>query len=100
MTQSLAISKTITNMAQLQERFTLIPADSDRFFPEWHENLPELTETERAFLDKIKRRFIRHRLQGELPEGTVNMLIVAHLLEMAGFYDEPFLLTNEKSVEI
>ncbi|MEQ8538770.1 MAG: hypothetical protein RIB93_15145 [Coleofasciculus sp. D1-CHI-01] len=79
MTQSLAISQAITNMAQLQERFTLNPADSDLFFPEWHDNLPELTETERAFLDKIKRRFVRHRMQGELAEATVNMLIVAHL---------------------
>lgn len=87
-------------MAQLQERFTLLPASSDSFFTEWHENLPELTETEEAFLDKIKRRFVRHRMQGELAEGTVNMLIVAHLLELAGFYDEPFMITNEKSVEV
>lgn len=100
MTQSLAISQAITNMAQLQERFVLMLADSDRFFTEWYENLPELTETERAFLDKIKRRFVRHRQQGELAEGTVNMLIIAHLLELAGFYDEPFLITNEYSVEV
>ncbi|EDX78616.1 Type I restriction enzyme R protein N terminal domain protein [Coleofasciculus chthonoplastes PCC 7420] len=100
MTQSLAISQAITNMAQLQQRFTLNPADSDLFFPEWHDNLPGLTETERAFLDKIKRRFVRHRMQGELAEATVNMLIVAHLLELAGLYDEPFLITNEYSVDV
>ena len=100
MTQALPISKTITTMAQLQERFALEPADTDRFFPEWHEDLPALTAAEQALLDKIKQRFVRHRTRGEIPEGTVNMLIVAHLLEAAGFYDEPFFITNEHSVEV
>ncbi|NET37347.1 MAG: type I restriction endonuclease subunit R [Cyanothece sp. SIO1E1] len=100
MTQALAISKTITSMAQLQERFTLLPAEHDGFFTEWYEDLPELAKAERAFLDKIKHRFVRHRQQGELAEGTVNMLIIAHLLELAGLYDEPFLITNEYSVEV
>lgn len=100
MTQSLSLARTITSMAQLQERFTIAPAADDNFFPEWHDRLPELTEAERSFLDKIKHRFHRHRASGEMAESTVNMLVVAHLLELAGFYDEPFLITNGYAIEI
>lgn len=59
-----------------------------------------MTAAERSFLDKVKHRFDRHRASGEMAESTVNMLIVAHLLELAGFYDEPFLISNEYAVEI
>ena len=99
MTQSLSIARTITSIAQLQERFTIAPATDDNFFPEWRDRLPQLTEAERSFLDKIKHRFHRHRASGEMAESTVNMLVIAHLLELAGFY-EPFLITNEYAIEI
>ncbi|MEQ9367495.1 MAG: hypothetical protein RIG63_00480 [Coleofasciculus chthonoplastes F3-SA18-01] len=63
MSQSLAISQTITNMAQLQERFTLIPADSDLFFPEWHDNLPELTFNPRQPNRNAYYEFLNEALQ-------------------------------------
>ncbi len=100
MTQGTAIARVITSMAQLQERFAIVPATDDNFFPEWRDRLPELTAAEQSFLDKIKYRFDRHRASGEMAESTVNMLVVAHLLELAGFYDEPFLITNEYAVEM
>lgn len=100
MVQSLAISQAITSIADVEERFHLAPTDNDQFFTEWFQDLPELTENEKASLDKVRHRFFRHRRQRELAEGTVNLLLVSPLLELAGFYDQPFLITTEPQVEI
>ena len=99
MVQSLAISRAITTMATLRE-FNLIPASNNQFFTEWFQDLPELTGEEKATLDKIRSRFARHRRRGEIAEGTINLLLVSPLLELAGFYDEPFYITTEPQVEI
>jgi len=100
MVQSLAISRAITTTAEVEEKFNLTPADHDQFFTEWFQDLPDLTDEEKASLDKVKHRFYRHRRRGELAEGTVNLLLVSPLLEMAGFFDEPFLIKTEPQVEI
>ncbi|MCY7272237.1 MAG: type I restriction endonuclease subunit R, partial [Phormidesmis sp. CAN_BIN44] len=70
------------------------------FFPEWCENLPPLTDAERASLDLIRRRFIYHRQDGDLTEGTVTLLMGSPLLEMTGFYDHPFKMRGEASIEL
>jgi hypothetical protein len=100
MVQTLAISKAITSIAELRQRFNLTPTDNDQFFTEWFQDLPDLTDEEKASLDKVKHRFSRHRDRGELAEGTVNLLLVSRLLELAGFYDDPFFITTEPQVEI
>jgi hypothetical protein len=100
MVQTVAIAKAIASMAELRERFNLTPTDNDQFFTEWFQDLPELTIEEKATLDKVKHRFFRHRNRSQLAEGTVNLLLVSPLLELAGFYDDPFFITTEPQVEI
>jgi hypothetical protein len=72
MVETVAISKAITSMAEVEERFNLFPTSDRRFFTEWFQDLPELTEEEKVSLDKVRQRFSRHRRRGELAEGTVN----------------------------
>ena len=101
MPQTLAISKRIVSLAQLKERWpTLRQTEQDNFFSEWQESLPTLTTAEIARLEQYHHRYQRHRDQGELSESTVKLLLVFPLLELAGFYDEPFFLSGEQSVEI
>lgn len=100
MVQTLAISKNISTLAQLREKFNLVPTENAQFFTEWFQDLPELTDEEKAKLDKLKSQFSRHRDRGELAEGTVNLLLISPLLELAGFYDEPFFISTEPPVEI
>jgi hypothetical protein len=40
-----------------------------------------------------------HRAEGDLPEGTVMLLVMSPLLAIAGFYDPPFKIAA-KSVEL
>lgn len=100
MVQTLAISKAITTIADVEEKFNLTPTDDKQFFTEWFQDLPELTDEEKITLDKVRHRLSRHRRRGNLAEGTVNLLVVSPLLELAGFYDEPFFIRTEPQVEI
>ncbi|NEQ65665.1 MAG: type I restriction endonuclease subunit R [Symploca sp. SIO2D2] len=100
MVQTKPISKTITSLDDLEERFNLHPTENQQFFPEWHQDLPELTDFEIATLDQIRNRFLRHRKRGSLAEGTINHLVISPLLSLAALYDEPFLITTEPEVKL
>jgi len=100
MIQTKPISKTITSLDDLEERFNLRATENEQFFPEWNQELPELTQTETTALDQIRNRFLRHRKRGSLAEGTINHLVISPLLTLAGLYDEPFFVTTEPEVEL
>jgi hypothetical protein len=92
------IAKTITSLDDLKQRFHLAPASRDDFFAEWCCDLPTLSEGEQAAIEEIYQRFRRHRDRGSLSEGTINQLLVAPILTLAGLYDAPFFVTSEPTV--
>ena len=100
MVRTKPISKTITSLDNLEEIFNLRPTENEQFFSEWHQDLPELTDTETTTLDQIRNRFLRHRRRSFLAEGTINHLVIAPLLIQAGLYDDPFFITTEPEVEL
>ncbi len=100
MAQKTAITEAIKSLVEVESRFNLRRSEDERFFTEWYEDLPELTDDEKAFLDIIRRRYLYHFADGNLTEGTVTLLIGSPLLEKAGFYDYPFKMQGEASVEI
>jgi Type I restriction enzyme R protein N terminus (HSDR_N) len=75
-------------------------ATDPAFFGEWQQNLPLLSDADRAQLPHIQQRFIEHRDRGSLPEGTVDKLMISPLLDLAGLYDSRFTIRTEASVEI
>ncbi len=95
-----AITKRITTLNQVEAKFNLRRTEDEQFFTEWFADLPELTQEEQTTLDQIKARYRYHRANGPLAEGAVNLIVVSRLLELAGFYDPPFKLLAEVSVEI
>ncbi|PPT05989.1 hypothetical protein CKA32_004493 [Geitlerinema sp. FC II] len=99
-TRSLAIANTITSVRDVETRFSLRENDNLGFFPEWHENLPELTQSDRQTLDRIRTSYLYNSAAGNLTEATVNLLLVSPLLYLAGFCDPPFRLQAEAAVEI
>jgi predicted type IV restriction endonuclease len=100
MTQTTAITKLITSYDDVHQRFNLRRTNEEHFFTEWLENLPLLNETETAVLDRIKQRYINHRAKGLMTEATVLILVIAPLLELAGFYDPPFSIKAEELLDI
>lgn len=87
-------------IAYLEARFSLKQTDNEAFFPEWLENLPEISDLEKQYLDKVKLHFLRLVKYPPLSEETVKLVVLSPLLSLAGFYDEPFLIRSESSIEI
>ena len=100
MTQTKVITDAITTLTDAENRFGLDRIEDEQFSPEWCEELPNLTETEKENLNILRRRYIYHRADGNLLEGTVMLLLVSPLLALAGFYDPPFRIKAEESVNL
>ncbi|MEH2317257.1 restriction endonuclease subunit R [Nostoc sp.] len=98
MTQTLA-AENIT-LEQLILLYGLELVDSEEFFREWQDDLPELTSLEKQLLDQIKAGYINLRNYPPLLENTVNTTVLSPLLFIGKFYLPPFHLKLEKSIEI
>ncbi|TVP58986.1 MAG: type I restriction endonuclease subunit R [Nodularia sp. (in: Bacteria)] len=90
----------ITTLLDAESRFGLIRVEDEQFFPEWCEELPEITAEEKASVDVLRHRYIYHRAGGDLLEGTVMLLLVSPILALGGFYDPPFRIKAESSVAL
>lgn len=97
---SVAITKAINTLAEAEQRFQLSRTEADDFFLEWRDDLPTLTDDEQTAVKELRRRYLYQRAQGQLLENTVTLLFASPLLTLAGFYDPPFLLKAEESVQI
>ncbi|MBO1350219.1 MAG: restriction endonuclease subunit R [Hormoscilla sp. GUM202] len=84
---------------EVEEKFGLQLVDDDRFFREWQDDLPELTEIERQRLDRVKASYLHISKYPRL-EKSVKMVVLSPLLDLAGFYLPPFRIATEKQVQI
>jgi hypothetical protein len=100
MTQTAAITEAITTLEDAENQFGFVRVEDEEFFPEWYEGLSEITEAEKASVDVVRRRYLYHRAGGDLLEGTVILLLVSPILALSGFYDPPFRIKAESSVEL
>jgi hypothetical protein len=97
---AVAITEAITTLAEAEQRFQLTRTEDDSFFVEWSTDLPSLSNTEKAGLVDLRRRYLYQRAQGHLLESTVLLLFASPLLTLAGFYDPPFRVKAEASVQL
>ena len=100
MVPTVGITKAITSLTDIRDKFNLRQSDDPQFFTEWYENLPELTESEKESLDGLKNRFFYYFEEGGLTEGTVNIIMLSPLLELLKLCDPPFRIWAEKAVEV
>jgi Type I restriction enzyme R protein N terminus (HSDR_N) len=95
-----AVTKVIQTLGDVHDRLGLSRSPAADFFLEWQQDLPELDAAARVMLDRTRQRFRYHREAGQVTEGMVNAIVVSPLLEIAGFYDPPFRLRAEQSIEL
>jgi hypothetical protein len=100
MTITLAVSKHVNSLQEIETKFSAQQNTSDGFFTEWYEDLPEITDLEKERCDRIKERYLYHRHRGHIGEGIVNQIVITPLLEMAKLYDPPFDIESEYPVQI
>lgn len=100
MATGVGITDKIKSLSDLQIRCNLQQAKDDCFFSEWIEGLPDLEQPEQTGVDRIKQRYDYHRLDGLLLEGTINLVVVSPLLELAGFLDPPFRIRSPYGIAL
>ncbi|MEG4807538.1 type I restriction endonuclease [Microcoleus sp. F8-D3] len=97
MTQSIQ-AKTLT-LHDVKTKFNFQLCEDEQFFREWIDDLPEITDEEKRYLDKVKAGYT-NSADHSMIEDTVKMVVLAPLLFLADLYLNPFHLEAEKSVEI
>lgn len=83
----------------LENKFKLQLATDEQFFQEWKENLPEITDSDKQKLERVKASYFNLAKRPMLEE-MVKMVVLSPLLDMCGFYLPPFYSTSEESVTI
>lgn len=83
----------------LRAKFGLQRTEAEGLFPEWQENLPELTQTERQAIDRLKSNYL-YLLEYPVLESIVKMVVLSPLLDQAGFYAPPFRVIGELAVKV
>lgn len=87
-------------LGDLREKFHLTWSKNNQFFTEWLDELPPLTEAEKSILDRVKSNFLG-QLEWRLTiEETVKLVVLSPLLDLAGFYRQPFRIESEVPVRL
>jgi hypothetical protein len=87
-------------LRDLIEKFQVQLVQDEQFFPEWQSDLPDLSDFEKQFLDKIKAGYFNLVTDPPVLEKPVQLAIVAPILFLADFYLPPFQIKAEASIEI
>jgi hypothetical protein len=98
MIQTIGIKKAITNLNEAHQKLKLVPATNPRFFTEWYEALPSLTDSQKSRLDQLRNRYRHYQVEGAITEGTVNLIMVSPWLELLGLFDSPYKVRGEKYI--
>jgi hypothetical protein len=88
------------DLRYLIDHFKLELVQDEQFFWEWQVGLPELTEVETQFLDKVKAGYLNLLNYPPVLEKAVQISILGPMLFLADFYLPPFHIKTEKSIEI
>ncbi|MDF2387942.1 restriction endonuclease subunit R [Nostoc ellipsosporum NOK] len=87
-------------LLDLETSFGLQLVEDEEFFREWQDNLPEITNSQKQQLDRVKASYANLLKYLPLLENTVKMVVLSFLLDLADFYLSPFHVKSEKSVEV
>ncbi|NJO42472.1 MAG: restriction endonuclease subunit R [Cyanobacteria bacterium CRU_2_1] len=95
-----AIQAHLVKLSDLKNKFGLTLVRDPSFFSEWLNVSLEISEIERFWLDRVQRNFSSLLEDPPILENSVKMLVLSPLLDLAGFYQPPYRLETEASMEI
>jgi predicted type IV restriction endonuclease len=90
----------LVKLSDLKHQFGLTLVRDPSFFLEWSNGSIEITEFERFWLDRVQTNFSSLMDNPPILENGVKMLVLSPLLDLAGFYQPPYRLETEASMEI
>lgn len=86
------------SLYDLETQFALQLTD-DSCFTEWVSNV-NVTEVEKQALSRIRSNYLNLTRYRFMSEEAVKMVVLSPLLDLAGFYQPPFTIETETSVQI
>ena len=87
-------------LADLEERFSLHRSIDSSFFSEAKESFPALSTLETIALQRVKENFLDQLRSRLLIEETVKLVVIAPLLDLAGFYRSPYQIESEYPIQL
>lgn len=93
------VSASNLTLEELETRFDLNFVQEDNFFLSGLDEISELTPEEKQRLDRVEQQYL-YLAKREILEEVVKIVVVSPLLDLAGFFNSPFLITAEKEVKI
>lgn len=88
------------SLHNLRTKFNLQYTEDNLFFREWQDNLPEVSESEKQALERIKTNYLNLIEYPPMLENAVKMVVLSPLHDLAGFNQRPLKISTEKQVEI
>ncbi len=98
MVQTLQASK--ITLAELKAQFGLARTFDPQFFQEWQAAAAEVSDAEFQHLKQVQINLNYLLEEAPVLEGIVKLVVLAPLLDLAGFYQPPFRIQTETEVEI
>jgi hypothetical protein len=83
-----------------KQLYGLVQTQDPNFFPEWLQDYTSLTQWEKEILDRVKANFTELMEDPPMMENTVKMVVLAPLLDLAGFFHKPFRIETETSIDV
>ena len=87
------------SLYELEEQFGLQPTD-DPCFTEWLSDSPPVSESDKQALNRVKSNYLNLIKRRFMSEEAVKMVVLSPLLDLAGFYQQPFAIETETSIKI
>ena len=95
-----AIAAKDVTLRELKQNFGLQISQDPTFFTEWLDSFTPLREEEHHLLDRVKANFLELMEDPQMLENTVKMVVLAPLLDLAGFYHKPFRIETETAITL
>jgi len=100
MVASTAITQAILSFRDLEDKLGCRRIQNPNFFLEWQMPLPELTPTETTGINHLSQRYMTYLEEGEVSEGTLNIILISPLLDILGLCDPPYRIRGETWVAV
>jgi predicted type IV restriction endonuclease len=95
-----AIAAKDVTLRELKQNFGIQISQDSAFFNEWLDGFTPLREEDHHLLDRVKANFLELMEDPPMLENTVKMVVLAPLLDLAGFYHKPFRIETETAIAL
>jgi len=95
-----AIAAKDVTLRELKQNFGIQISQDAAFFNEWLDGFTPLSEEDHHLLDRVKANFLELMEDPPMLENTVKMVVLAPLLDLAGFYHKPFRIETETAIAL